>query len=132
MQTQNGGIVRLVWTTWRAFLETLLRTFGYCLFVYAVYISCRYHRRTYYQLQRQTRQETRKRAKTIRPFLRGGRLVGKGVSVLTPLVGCEELTDMDEETETKAIEKWLRMVDKPLETKKGDKRGRQKRRGAKR
>ncbi len=27
---------------------------------------------------------------------------------------------MDEETETKAIEKWLRMVDKPLEKKKGD------------
>jgi len=35
---------------------------------------------------------------------------------------------MDEETETKAIEKWLRMVDKPLETKEGDKKGR----GAKR
>ncbi len=29
---------------------------------------------------------------------------------------------MDEETETKEIEKWLRMVDKPLETKKGDKK----------
>jgi len=29
---------------------------------------------------------------------------------------------MDEEAKTKAIEKWLRMVDKPL----GDKRGRQK------
>jgi C4-type Zn-finger protein len=28
--------------------------------------------------------------------------------------GCEELTDMDEETETKAIEKWLRMVDKAI------------------
>jgi len=28
---------------------------------------------------------------------------------------------MDEEAETKEIEKWLRMVDKPLETKKGDK-----------
>ncbi|HUU16267.1 MAG TPA: hypothetical protein VMW72_03880 [Sedimentisphaerales bacterium] len=27
---------------------------------------------------------------------------------------------MDEETETKAIEKWLRMVDKPLEKKKRD------------
>jgi hypothetical protein len=26
---------------------------------------------------------------------------------------------MDEEAETKAIEKWLRMVDKPLATKKG-------------
>ncbi len=39
---------------------------------------------------------------------------------------------MDEEAETKAIEKWLRMVDKPLETKKGDKRGRQKGREAKR
>jgi len=34
----------------------------------------------------------------------------------------EELTDMDEEAETKAIEKWLRMVDKPLETKEGDKK----------
>ena len=29
---------------------------------------------------------------------------------------------MDKETETKAIEKWLRMVDKPLETKKRDKK----------
>jgi len=29
---------------------------------------------------------------------------------------------MDEEAETKAIEKWLRMVDKPLETKGGDKK----------
>ena len=37
-------------------------------------------------------------------------------------VGCKELTDMDEEAETKAIEKWLRMVDKPLETKEGDKK----------
>ena len=27
---------------------------------------------------------------------------------------------MNEEAETKAIEKWLRMVDKPLATKKGD------------
>jgi hypothetical protein len=27
---------------------------------------------------------------------------------------------MDEETETKAIEKWLRMVDKPLTTREGD------------
>jgi hypothetical protein len=27
---------------------------------------------------------------------------------------------MDEEAETKAIQKWLRMVDKPLATKKGD------------
>ena len=35
---------------------------------------------------------------------------------------------MDEEAETKAIEKWLRMVDKPLEKKKRDKKGR----GAKR
>jgi len=34
----------------------------------------------------------------------------------------EELTDMDEEAETKAIEKWLRMVDKPLATKEGDKK----------
>ncbi len=33
---------------------------------------------------------------------------------------------MDEETETKAIEKWLRMVDKPLATKKGDKKDRAK------
>ena len=29
---------------------------------------------------------------------------------------------MDEEAETKAIEKWLRMVDKPLAKKKGDKK----------
>jgi len=29
---------------------------------------------------------------------------------------------MDEEAQTKAIEKWLRMVDKPLETKEGDKK----------
>ncbi len=29
---------------------------------------------------------------------------------------------MDEEAETKAIEKWLRIVDKPLETKEGDKK----------
>ena len=36
--------------------------------------------------------------------------------------GCEELTDMDEETETKAIEKWLRMVDKQLRTKEGGKK----------
>jgi hypothetical protein len=27
---------------------------------------------------------------------------------------------MDEEAETKAIEKWLRVVDKPLATKEGD------------
>ena len=33
---------------------------------------------------------------------------------------------MDEEAETKAIEKWLRMVDKPLEIKEGDKRRRKK------
>jgi len=33
---------------------------------------------------------------------------------------------MDEKAETKAIEKWLRKVDKPLETKEGDKRGRKK------
>ncbi len=38
---------------------------------------------------------------------------------------------MDKETETKSIEKWLRMVDKPLETKEGDKRERQKGRRAK-
>ncbi len=29
---------------------------------------------------------------------------------------------MDEEAETKAIEKWLRMVDKPLAKKEGDKK----------
>ena len=29
---------------------------------------------------------------------------------------------MDEEAQTKAIEKWLRMVDKPLTTKGGDKK----------
>ena len=34
----------------------------------------------------------------------------------------KELTDMDEEAETKAIEKWLRLVDKPLETKERDKK----------
>ncbi len=30
---------------------------------------------------------------------------------------------MDKETETKAIEKWLRMVDKPLATKEVNKKG---------
>jgi hypothetical protein len=30
---------------------------------------------------------------------------------------------MNEEAETKAIEKWLRMVDKPLATKEADKKG---------
>jgi len=35
---------------------------------------------------------------------------------------------MDEEVEIKAIEKWLRMVDKPLAKKEGEKKGR----GAKR
>ncbi len=30
---------------------------------------------------------------------------------------------MDEEAETKAIEKWLRMVDKPLAKKEADKKG---------
>ena len=44
-------------------------------------------------------------------------------------VGCKELTDMDKEAETKAIKKWLRMVDNPLATKE---RVRQKGRGAKR
>jgi hypothetical protein len=39
---------------------------------------------------------------------------------------------MDEEAETKAIEKWLWMVDKPLETKEEDKRKRKKGRRAKR
>jgi len=39
---------------------------------------------------------------------------------------------MDEEAEIKEIKKWLRMVDKPLETKEEDKRGRHKRRRAKR
>jgi len=34
--------------------------------------------------------------------------------------GCEELTDMNDEAETKAIEKWLRVVDKPLERKEAD------------
>ena len=38
---------------------------------------------------------------------------------------------MDKETETKQIEKWLRMVDKPLETEE-DKRERQKGRRSKR
>ncbi len=35
---------------------------------------------------------------------------------------------MDEEAETKMIEKWLRMVDKPLEKKKGGKKGRRAKR----
>jgi hypothetical protein len=39
---------------------------------------------------------------------------------------------MGEEVKTKAIGKWLRMLDKPLAKKEGDKRGRQKRHGAKR
>ena len=34
----------------------------------------------------------------------------------------KELTVMDEEAETKAIQEWLRMVDKPLERKKRDKK----------
>ncbi len=34
----------------------------------------------------------------------------------------KELTDMDEEAETKAIEKWLRMVDETLATKEGNKK----------
>ena len=38
---------------------------------------------------------------------------------------------MDKETETKQIEKWLRIVDKPLATKEGEKRGRKKGRRAK-
>ncbi len=35
---------------------------------------------------------------------------------------------MDKETETKQIEKWLRMVDKPLATKEKDKKGRRAKR----
>ena len=35
---------------------------------------------------------------------------------------------MTEEAETKAIEKWLRMVDKPLTAKKGDQKDRAKHR----
>jgi len=35
---------------------------------------------------------------------------------------------MDEEAEIKAIEKWLRMVDKPLPEKKADKKGREAKR----
>jgi len=35
---------------------------------------------------------------------------------------------MDEEAETKAIEKWLRMVDKPLAKKKGRQKGRRAKR----
>jgi hypothetical protein len=38
---------------------------------------------------------------------------------------------MDEEAQTKAIEKWLRMVDKPLATKEADKKGRRAKRRAK-
>ena len=37
-------------------------------------------------------------------------------------IGCEELTNMDDEAETKAIEEWLRMGDKPLATEEGDKK----------
>ncbi len=33
---------------------------------------------------------------------------------------------MDEEAETKAIEKWLRMVDKPLATKEGNKKAKRR------
>lgn len=40
-----------------------------------------------------------------------------------------ERTGMDKDAETTAIDKWLRMLDKPLEKKEGDKRGRHKRRG---
>ena len=39
---------------------------------------------------------------------------------------------MDEEAETKAIKKWLRVVDKPLETIEEDKRVGQQGRGGKR
>ena len=39
---------------------------------------------------------------------------------------------MDEEAETKEIEKWLRTVDKPLVKREEDKRGKHKRRRAKR
>ncbi len=35
---------------------------------------------------------------------------------------------MDEEAETKMIEKWLRIVDKPLATKERDKKGRRAKR----
>jgi len=40
--------------------------------------------------------------------------------------GCEELNDMKKEAETKAIEEWLRTVDKPLATKKGGKKNAKK------
>jgi hypothetical protein len=40
-------------------------------------------------------------------------------------VGCEELNDMKKESETKAIEKWLRTVDKPL-AKKREKKGKRR------
>jgi hypothetical protein len=44
--------------------------------------------------------------------------------------GSEELNDMKKESETKALEEWLRKVDKPLPTKHGDKKRRKtKRRG---
>jgi len=39
---------------------------------------------------------------------------------------------MDEEAEIKEIKKWLRIVDKPLETNEEDKRGGQQGRGGKR
>jgi hypothetical protein len=39
---------------------------------------------------------------------------------------------MKEEAETKTIEKWLRIMDKPLAKKEGDKRRKRKGRGAKR
>jgi len=38
---------------------------------------------------------------------------------------------MDEEAKTTAIEKWVRMLDKPVGGKEGDKRGKHKRRKAK-
>ena len=48
------------------------------------------------------------------------------------MVGGEELRDrkMEEEAETRTLQKWLQVVDKPLATKKADKKdAKRKRRG---
>ena len=38
------------------------------------------------------------------------------------MVGGEELTNMEQDTEEQAILEWLQTVDKPLKTKEGDKK----------
>jgi hypothetical protein len=45
--------------------------------------------------------------------------------------GSKELNDMKKESETEAIEKWLKAVDKPLPTKHGSKTRRKAKRRAK-